>query len=119
MTEPVPRPQALQQLTIPGEIRDDMLQLISTASGQVWRRPGLPPAQRSLITIAVLASLGRLELVRAHVGLGLDNGLSSLEICEAIMHTAIYAGFPAAVTAFEVADAVFAARAEAGGSGAG
>ena len=99
MTTESSRPTVLDQLRMPDEVRDEMLALIRSAGGAVWTRPGLPAAQRSMVTVAILAALGREEPLRIHIGLGLDNGLSRLEICEVLMHTAVYAGFPATVTA--------------------
>ena len=101
----------LKTLAIPDEIRDDMLALIGRSAGAVWQRPAIAPAQRSLMSISVLGALGRMEELRIHIGMGLDNGLSRLEVCEALMQLGIYAGMPAAVAAFRVASAVFAERA--------
>ncbi len=105
------RNDILSALAFPPEIRDDMLALITASAGAVWQRPGLPAAQRSLMSISVLGALGRMEELRIHVGMGLDNGLTRGEICEALMQLGIYAGMPAAVAAFRVASAVFAERA--------
>ena len=110
-TDPANRTDILAALAIPDEIRDDMLALIARSAGSVWRRPALPPSQRSLMSISVLGALGRMEELRIHVGMGLDNGLSRLEICEALMQLGIYAGMPAAIAAFRVASAVFSERA--------
>ncbi len=110
MPDDVPRPAVLEALAIPPEIRDDMLALIRSAGGQVWGRPGLSPAQRSTITIAVLTALGRNDQLRTHIGLGLDNGLTRSDICEVIMHVAVYGGFPAAVSGLGVASSAFAER---------
>ncbi|HEV8295786.1 MAG TPA: carboxymuconolactone decarboxylase family protein, partial [Acidimicrobiales bacterium] len=63
-----------------------------------------------MITIAMLTALGRQDELRIHIGLGLDNGLSKTEVCEVIMHAAVYAGFPAAVTGFRIATEVFSAH---------
>jgi alkylhydroperoxidase/carboxymuconolactone decarboxylase family protein YurZ len=108
MTDDVPRPDILHGLDIPDEIRADMLELISSAAGRVWNRPAIPRGQRSMMTIAMLTALGRNEELRIHIGMGLDNGLSRADVCEVIMHAAIYAGFPAAVNAFRLASDVFA-----------
>jgi alkylhydroperoxidase/carboxymuconolactone decarboxylase family protein YurZ len=110
MADDVPLPSVLNALQIPDEIRPDMLDLIRKTGGEVWNRDGIPAAQRSMVTIAILAALNRPDELRVHIPFGLDNGLTRAEICEVIMHTAVYAGFPAAVGAFRIATEVFAAR---------
>jgi len=69
----------------------------------VWARDGLDRRFRSAITIALLAALGREEELAIHVRAALGNGLSEAEIAEVFIHTAVYAGAPAANTAFSVA----------------
>jgi 4-carboxymuconolactone decarboxylase len=73
------------------------------AWGAVWTRPGLGRRERSLVTLALLAGLGRDHELPIHVRGALRNGLSSDEICEVLMHTAVYAGVPAANAAFAIA----------------
>ena len=97
----------LEQFGAPDSIREEFTDLVIAAGGLVWSRPGLSRAQRSLSTISVLTALCRPDELRAHIRMGLDNGLTEREICETIMQCAIYAGFPAAVRAMEVAKGVF------------
>ena len=78
--------------------------------GELWERPDLSKRDRSLITIAVAQAMGASSELRAHLGRGLDNGLTQEEIAEAITHVAFYAGIPNAVNASRVAAAVFQAR---------
>src|SRR5271167_1065552 len=66
------------------------------AWGGVWTRPGLDTKTRSLLTIAILAALGREEVLRLHVRATRNTGVSPTEVSEALMHVAIYAGVPAA-----------------------
>jgi 3-oxoadipate enol-lactonase/4-carboxymuconolactone decarboxylase len=73
------------------------------AWGDVWTRPALDRRTRSMITLTALASLGRLEELALHVRAARRNGLSEEEIAEVLLHTAIYAGVPAANAAFGVA----------------
>lgn len=73
------------------------------AWGDVWSRPGLDRANRSRLTIALLAALGHHEELAVHVVAGLRNGLSPDDIAEVLLHTAIYAGVPAANAALRVA----------------
>jgi len=100
----------INQLKVPASFRDAFAELIRSSVGKVWERPGLTPAQRSIGTISMMAALVRPDDLRAHVGMGLDNGLTPEEIGEAILQCAVYAGFPAAVRAFEVVTEVFEER---------
>jgi len=77
------------------------------AWGAIWSRPGLARRDRSLLTIAALVTGGHHNELAMHVRAALGNGLSRAEIGEAIMHTAVYAGVPAANSAFGIARAVF------------
>jgi 4-carboxymuconolactone decarboxylase len=72
----------------------------------VWGRDGLDRRSRSCITLAVLCALGHHEELRLHVRGALRNGLTREEIGEVLLHTAIYAGVPAANTAFKCAEEV-------------
>lgn len=74
--------------------------------GLVWSRPGLDLKTRSLLTIASLTSLGRAGELRVHLLAAVNNGASVEEIREAILHTAVYAGFPAARDATQIAQQV-------------
>ncbi len=76
------------------------------AWNEVWNRPGLDQRTRRLLVIAMTASLGRWEEFRLHVRSGLQQGgFTRDELKEVLMQTGIYAGVPAANTAFaEAAD---------------
>ena len=100
----------LESLRVPASHKGDFAQLIQASVAAVWERSGLTPAQRSLGTIAMLSALVRPDELRNHVRMGLDNGLEADEICELVLQCAVYAGFPAAVQAFEVVTEVFAER---------
>jgi len=73
------------------------------AWGEVWNRPGLSRPERSMITLAMLAALGRDEELALHVRAAMRNGLSMADIGEVLLHVAVYAGVPAANRAFAVA----------------
>jgi 4-carboxymuconolactone decarboxylase len=73
------------------------------AWGSVWTRDGLDRRTRSCITLAILTALGRENEIAMHVRAGLRNGLTSEEIAEVLLHTAVYAGVPAANAAFAIA----------------
>ena len=76
------------------------------AWGSVWTREGLPRSTRSAITLAVLAALGRENEIEMHVRGALRNGLTPAEIGEVLLHTAVYAGVPAANAALAIAQRV-------------
>ena len=73
------------------------------AWGAVWSRAGLDRRTRSAITLAALVSVGAETELALHVRGALRNGLSPGEIAEILLHTAVYAGVPAANSAFAVA----------------
>src|SRR5918997_708701 len=74
-----------------------------SAFGMIWSRPGLALRDRSLVTVAQLAALGRTEELRAHLRGALNVGLTREELVEVLMQTAVYAGVPAANEALAVA----------------
>ncbi|PZM15347.1 4-carboxymuconolactone decarboxylase [Rhizobium tubonense] len=73
------------------------------AWGTVWSRPGLTKRERSIVTIALLAALGQDEEVAMHVRATANTGATRDDICEALLHVAIYAGVPAANHAIKIA----------------
>ncbi len=73
------------------------------AWGTIWARPGLDRRTRRLLTLAVTAALGRWEEFRLHVRSGLARELEPCDLEEALLHVAVYAGMPAANTAFHIA----------------
>src|SRR5437762_2356911 len=83
------------------------------AWGNVWARPDLDRRTRSLVTIAILAALGRDELA-LHVRASRNTGATPEEIAEVLLHVAVYAGVPAANAGFAVAKAEFDVAAEGG-----
>jgi len=80
--------------------------ITETAWGSVWARPDLDKRTRSLVTIAILAALGREELA-LHLRASQNIGVDPHEIAEVLLHVAVYAGVPAANTAFAVAKKEF------------
>ncbi|WP_017348442.1 carboxymuconolactone decarboxylase family protein [Pantoea sp. A4] len=67
----------------------------------IWQRDTLSPRERSLITLAALTALGRVQQLPWHVQFAQQNGLTREEMVEAFTHLAFYAGWPAAVSALE------------------
>jgi 3-oxoadipate enol-lactonase/4-carboxymuconolactone decarboxylase len=78
------------------------------AWGEIWTRPGLSRHTRSLLTIGLMVALNRGEELRLHLRAAFNNGVTRDEIKEVLMHCAIYAGVPAANSAFHAAEEVFA-----------
>jgi 4-carboxymuconolactone decarboxylase len=83
------------------------------AWGEIWSRPGLSRAERSIVTLAVLAALAHEDELALHVRAALRNGLSPEQIREVLLQVAVYAGVPAANHAFRVAARTLAEAAEA------
>jgi 4-carboxymuconolactone decarboxylase len=71
--------------------------------GDLWERPGLSKRDRSLITVAALIATYRPEQLETHLGRALGNGVTREEISEIITHLAFYAGWPAAMSAAQIA----------------
>jgi len=78
------------------------------AWGEIWTRPGLPRHTRSLLTIGLMVALNRSEELKLHLRAAFNNGVTREEIKEVILQCAIYAGVPAANSAFHMAEEVFA-----------
>ncbi|MCB8902063.1 MULTISPECIES: carboxymuconolactone decarboxylase family protein [unclassified Streptomyces] len=88
------QPTRAEQLL--GDLAPKMVQLTDDVLfGDVWKRPGLSPRDRSLITVAILAATSRPGQLDSHLKLALDNGVTREELVEALTHTAFYAGWPA------------------------
>ena len=84
------------------------------AWGEIWTRPGLPRHTRSLLTLALMVALNRNEEFSMHVRASANNGVTRDEIKEILLQCAIYCGVPAANTAFQLAQKVFAEMDAAG-----
>jgi 4-carboxymuconolactone decarboxylase len=78
------------------------------AWGDVWSRPGLSRAERSLVTLGVLAAMQHETELAMHVKAALRNGLTPEQIREVILHVAVYAGVPVANRAFPIAQRAIA-----------
>ncbi|OMH37102.1 carboxymuconolactone decarboxylase family protein [Tersicoccus sp. Bi-70] len=74
--------------------------------GYVWNRPELGLRERSLINLGMIAALGKLDELALHVRGAINNGLTPVEIREALVQTAIYCGVPAALEATRTAQRV-------------
>ena len=77
--------------------------ITARAWGDVWQRPGLDLKTRSMITVAMLAALGKQNELKGHVRGALNNGVTRAELQELLLHAAVYCGVPTAVEAFRSA----------------
>ncbi len=83
------------------DFNSDFQDLITRyAWGEIWTRPGLDETTRRMLVLAICASLSRWEEFDLHLAAAVRAGVSSETIREVLMQTAIYAGVPAANTAF-------------------
>ncbi|MDA0168840.1 4-carboxymuconolactone decarboxylase [Solirubrobacter taibaiensis] len=79
-----------------------------SAWGEAWTRPGLDRKTRSCITLAILTALRAENEIPMHVRAAKRNGLTDEEILEVLIHTAVYAGVPAANSAVAIANKTLA-----------
>ena len=77
--------------------------ITGAAWGDVWSRPGIDRRMRSAITLALLTALRAENELPMHIRAAVRNGLTPDEIAEVLLHTAVYAGVPAANAAFAIA----------------
>lgn len=92
----------------------DFITLITeSAWGSVWSRETISKRERSMITLAILASLGHHEEFILHLKATRNTGATMEDIQDVLLHVAIYAGVPAANTAFRIAKQVYAEMAAA------
>jgi 4-carboxymuconolactone decarboxylase len=82
--------------------RDFQQWITENVWGDLWTNPTFDLHTRSLLTIAILAALGREELA-LHLKASLNTGVTDTELAQVLQHVAIYAGVPAANHAFSTA----------------
>jgi 4-carboxymuconolactone decarboxylase len=99
--------RSLQKRTAFNEEFQDLI--TRYAWGEIWTRDTLPRRERSLIVLALMIALNRADEFKMHVKAAFNNGLTRDDIKEVILQCAIYAGVPAANSAFHQAEEVFAA----------
>ncbi|HTT86681.1 MAG TPA: carboxymuconolactone decarboxylase family protein [Acidimicrobiales bacterium] len=74
--------------------------------GMFWSRPNLSVRDRSLITVAMLAALGRQEELAGHLRGARNVGITEEQLVEVLMQAGVYAGVPVGVNALTTAAAV-------------
>ena len=88
------------------------------AWSEVWGRPGLDHRTRRIIVLAITIALGRWEEFRLHTRSALEQkGLTEEEVREVLIQSAIYAGVPAANTAFHMTEEIIAAMSRSDSAG--
>lgn len=86
-------------------------QVVAWGFGEIYSRSGLEPRDRQLVTLGMLTALGGCEpQLDVHINAALNVGLTPGQIVEALLHSAVYCGFPRALNATFVAKRVFAER---------
>jgi 4-carboxymuconolactone decarboxylase len=78
--------------------------------GDVWKRPGLTPRDRSIVTLAALVARNQTAEMPYYLALGLDSGVKPAEISEIITHLAFYSGWGNAMSAIAITESVFSER---------
>ena len=97
------------------EFTEDFQDFITRyAWGDIWSRPGLTRAERSLVTLGVLTAMQHETELAMHVKAALRNGLTPEQIGEVILHVSVYAGVPVANRAFPIAQRAIAEAREEG-----
>jgi len=87
----------------------DFQQFITEAAwGSVWTRSGIDHRTRHMVTLAMLAALGKEHELELHIRATQNTGVTADELKEVFMQVAVYAGVPAANTAFSIAKKVYA-----------
>ena len=82
--------------------------ITEVAWGSVWSRDGLDLKSRHMVTIAILAALGREHELKLHMGASPNTGITPEDMQEVLLHVAAYAGIPAANSAFAIAKKLYA-----------
>lgn len=86
-------------------------QAVAWGFGEIYSHPGLEPRDRQLVTLGMLTALGGCEpQLEVHVNAALNVGLTPEQIVEALLHSAVYCGFPRALNATFTAKKVFSER---------
>ena len=92
-----------RQFASASEFSEPMQHLATQAWGLTWARPGLPHRTRSMLNIAFLVALDKPGELELHVTAALRNGVTPDEIMEILIQSAVYCGFPAALSATRIA----------------
>jgi 4-carboxymuconolactone decarboxylase len=82
----------------------------SSIGEDLWKRPGLSPRDRSLVTVSAL--IARIQTIGMlhYFNIALDSGVKASELSEIVMHLAFYCGWPSALSAIPILKEIFAER---------
>jgi 4-carboxymuconolactone decarboxylase len=106
MTDTKPEPSGAQRMF--GDFAPALVSYTDEVLfGDAWKRAGLSPRDRSLVTVAALIAGGNTEQLTFHLPYARDNGVTEQELIEAITHLAFYAGWPKSISAMGVAKNIF------------
>ncbi|WP_210211815.1 carboxymuconolactone decarboxylase family protein [Aquibium carbonis] len=98
---------AEQQIDNASEFTQPMQDIVTRICfGEIWQRPGLATRERSMITLAMLAALGKEPELKVHVRGAIANGVTKEEIREILVHSFLYCGIPAMVGSLRAAETV-------------
>ena len=89
--------------------------ITETAWGSVWSRPGLDRKTRHMLTLAILAALGKEHELAMHIRATRNTGVTPDEVKELMLQVAVYAGVPAANSAVAIAKKVYTELTEQSG----
>ena len=81
--------------------------ITENAWGTIWSRPGLDKKTRHMLTIAMLAALGKHDELAMHIRATRNTGVTTEELKEILLHVSVYAGVPAANSAFAIAKRIY------------
>ena len=81
--------------------------ITENAWGTIWTRPGLDKKTRHMLTIAMLAALGKHDELAMHIRATRNTGVTPEELREVLLHVSVYAGVPAANNAFAIAKRIY------------
>jgi 4-carboxymuconolactone decarboxylase len=98
---------------LPPEQADDVQRkLVEFCFGDTWGREGshVDLKTRRLLTIAALVAMGRERQLRGHISGALAQGITPEEVVESIVHLIAYCGFPAGLTALDIANEVIGSK---------
>jgi 4-carboxymuconolactone decarboxylase len=107
-SEAVPRMLPLNDIRMVAPALEEYTQ--ERLRGEVWKRPGLAPRDRRIVTLAALIARNQTIEIPYYVNLALDNGVKPREISEIITHLAFYSGWANAMSAVAAAKDIFAER---------
>jgi 4-carboxymuconolactone decarboxylase len=108
---PQPLPSAVPRLADVGTVSPALERYTQgPLLDDLWKRPGLSPRDRSIVTLAALIARGQTVEMPFYFNLALDNGLRPAELSEVLTHLAFYSGWANAMAAAAIAKEVFAAR---------